>query len=454
MGRLFWKFFISIWLAQVLAIVVISGAFWLKENSDAQIAGSIEQGPPAHFLLDASEATLRTGGIEALRNLLRVNPREKVYAISVGGHELLGREVNPETLKQVRTLQARNTDAAALRTLIVHGEEWLLFVGRRGPPPAASLINGVGPGGRGKGGPPRWRFMPEIFALVGSLAAAGVLAWYFAKPIRHLRSAFDDVASGKLDARVGPAVGKRRDELADLARDFDRMAERLQDLVEGQRRLLHDVSHELRSPLARLQAAVGLARQSPDKAVSSLDRIERESTRMNVMIGELLTLARLEAGVFGALNELVALDELLVAVVDDARFEANASDKDVLLDAVPARAVRGNPELLHSAIENIVRNAVRHTADGTAVEVLLWQDRPDRVRITIRDHGDGAAEEELKDIFLHFVRGHNAHRQTGHGLGLAIADRVIRAHGGAVNARNAPGGGLEVAVELPCTASL
>jgi two-component system OmpR family sensor kinase len=454
MGRLFWKFFISIWLAQLVAVLGISGAIWIKDRNHAIRTQNIELGPPANFLLDASASILRVAGADGLRELLRQNLREQVYAVDDDGQEILGREVDPETLRQARELHARNGNLRALRTIEdAQRRQWLVFVGKRhhsAPPrPGTAAQSGRRPM---HGDLPHFPFMPMIFALLASLASAAVLAWHFAKPIRLLRAAFDAAASGDLSTRVGPGMGKRRDELTDLARDFDRMAGRVQDLVEDQRRLLHDVSHELRSPLARLQAAVGLARQRPEKAAASFDRMERESARMNGMIGELLTLSRMEAGVPGAMDEVFAIDELVAAIVDDARFEAQALGKHVRLDLKHSALVRGSAELLQRAIENVVRNALRHTAPGTTVEIDIERDdgKP-RVRVGIRDHGEGVPEQELDAIFRPFVKGSNASpRAEGHGLGLAIADRMIRAHQGAIHARNAAGGGLHVGIELPC----
>ena len=162
--------------------------------------------------------------------------------------------------------------------------------------------------------------LPISIGILASLGFSALLAWYLAKPIRHLRGAFDAAAAGKLDTRIGPRMGRRRDEIADLGRDFDRMAHQLQILLGSQRRLLHDVSHELRSPLARLQAAIGLARQQPEKLDASLDRIERESGRLDELVGELLTLSRLEAGMSGAADEEVDLVELVAGIADDARL--------------------------------------------------------------------------------------------------------------------------------------
>jgi two-component system OmpR family sensor kinase len=239
--------------------------------------------------------------------------------------------------------------------------------------------------------------------------------------------------------------------LADLGRDFDGMVERLHALLGGQRRLLHDVSHELRSPLARLQAAIGLARQQPEKIDASLARIERESTRMEKLVDELLTLSRLEASVLDPIEGEVDLGELLADVVDDAKFEAEASNRKLEVIGNGAAWVKGDPELLHRAIENVVRNALKHTAVGSTVVIQAQADaKSNEIHLAVLDRGPGVLADELTAIFEPFFRGAGAVQSSdGHGLGLAIAQRVVRSHGGRISAVNRDGGGLCVEIVLP-----
>lgn len=291
---------------------------------------------------------------------------------------------------------------------------------------------------------------PLIATLFASLLSAALLARYFSKPIRNLKTAFDAAADGNLDVRVGQAMSHRKDELADLGHDFDRMAERLRQAMQSQRRLLHDVSHELRSPLARLQAAVGLARQSPDKLITTMDRIELESSRIDQLVGELLTLSRLDAGAYDLNGEPFMINELLDAVLDDARFEAEGSGHLVTFEGGSHAKVRGHAEWLHRAIENVVRNALRHTPAGKTIRLSCEDDFPNRiVHIAICDEGPGVPEPELPQLFEPFFRGVHAQGTAGHGLGLAIARRIIDAHGGSIRARNRAQGGLCVEIVLP-----
>lgn len=291
--------------------------------------------------------------------------------------------------------------------------------------------------------------VPAILAglLASALCAAG-LAWYFAKPIRRLRQGFEAAANGDLAVRVAPGMGNRRDELADLGRDFDAMTERLQSVVEGQKRLLHDVSHEMRSPLARLQAAVGLARQQPERMTDLLARVERESERMNQLVGELLTLSRLEAGSSGTVSS-VDMDDLLAQLVEDARFEGAARQVTVNYASGNMAEVMANPELLHRAIENVVRNALRFSPLGGIVQIEAGVRDDGAFHIEVLDQGPGVHEADLEAIFTPFYRGAEAGDNNGYGLGLAIARRVVQVCHGAISARNVPGAGLLVSLKLP-----
>jgi len=302
-------------------------------------------------------------------------------------------------------------------------------------------------------GPPPWLRHPVPPLVAGSIVSlifAAALAWYFSRPIRSLRQAFDQVASGQLDVRVGQSLRGRRDELADLGRDFDRMAERLQVLLEGQRRLLHDVSHELRSPLARLQAAIDLLAQQPERAAEFVARIEREAGRMDQLVGELLTLARLDAGIRPRQDEPVDLAEVVANVVEDAEFEGQQRQCRIATEGLDSAVLHANRELLHRAVENVVRNALRHSPEGGVIVVALDAD-PARNELTIRvdDQGPGVPEAELEAIFEPFMRAPGANAFAGYGLGLAITRRVLDLYGGRARALNRPGGGLSVRLTLP-----
>ncbi|HET6669020.1 MAG TPA: ATP-binding protein [Pyrinomonadaceae bacterium] len=289
--------------------------------------------------------------------------------------------------------------------------------------------------------------------LIGS-AFCYWLARYLTAPVKKLRIATKELAQGNLSARVGRSGG-RRDELVSLGSDFDLMAEQIESLVQAQRRLLGDISHELRSPLARLNVALELARQrSGAETASALARIQREAENLNEMIGQLLTLTRLQTGTREIQKSEFDLCRLVREIADDAEFEAQSGNRAVKLESVAACSFFGNEQLLRRAIENVVRNAVHYTPEGTEVEieVLETSTTADQkaLTITVRDHGPGVPAAALEEIFRPFYRVDDARDREagGVGLGLAIAQRAIQLHGGTVSAANAPGGGLVVTISL------
>jgi two-component system OmpR family sensor kinase len=288
-------------------------------------------------------------------------------------------------------------------------------------------------------------------ALVTNLSLSSLLAWYLTRPIRILRSAFHAVAEGRLETRVQYLIGSRRDDIADLGRDFDRMAQRLQRLIGAQQRLLHDVSHELRSPLARLQAAVGLAQQEPHKFAAMLQRIESESNRLEAMLEDVLTLARLESGARHVPLETTDLIELIGAIVADAQFEARAQGRDTRFSGVGHCVVAVRAQLLQRAFENVIRNAVKYTRPGTRVEVEARCDAA-QLQVTVADRGPGIHDSATQAIFEPFYRVQNSRLNAkGFGLGLAIARGAIEFHGGRIAAVNRADGGLLVTMTLPLT---
>jgi two-component system OmpR family sensor kinase len=294
--------------------------------------------------------------------------------------------------------------------------------------------------------PPAPFWFPILVTALISTLFGGLMAWYVSKPIRTLQWALQRLAAGQLDTRVQAQMGRRRDELAELGADFDRMAQRMQVLVGAQQRLLHDVSHELRSPLARMQAAIGLARQQPERTLAMQERVERESMRLDGLVGELLTLARLEADVAQAPRERIDVVDLLAEVCDDARFEARAAHRDLVFTTHGGFVADVNGELLYRAFENVVRNAVKFTHEGTVVSVLAEASATGLV-ITVSDQGPGVPQEAHLRMFEPFQRIGDA-GVDGFGLGLTIAKRAIETHGGRIEAQAASGGGLAIRITL------
>ncbi len=454
MGRLFWKFFFFIWLAQLTSIWGVGSAIWLIRHNENQNLVGVDTSRPASYFVEAAASTLQFGGIEALKKLLETGSRRPVYAIDDEGHDILGRSVDPAMMESVKIAIKSGLPSQTIRQIAASGRMYLLFVPET---VVASTKFFQNPFGANAIDSPRrqqlhlYPVVPVVTATLASLIFASLLAWYFSKPIRNLRAAFESLAAGNLNATVISTMGKRRDDLADLGRDFDNMAGKLRGAIESQRRLLHDISHELRSPLARLQAAIGLLRQQPDNAEFTMGRIERECVRMDRLVGELLTLSKLDAGVIGSTQQTASIKELLDDIVADACFEARAQGKDVVVSGQCNAIIQGNIELLHHAIENVVRNAVKYAPIHTSVRIETWEN-PERclLGITVLDEGPGVPKDELDMIFEPFYRGNTSKKHTeGHGLGLAIAYRAIKAHGGNIRAVNRESGGLRIEMTFP-----
>jgi len=287
-------------------------------------------------------------------------------------------------------------------------------------------------------------------ALLVSALTCGWLARHLSAPIRRMQEGARSVASGQLDLRVSAGLEGRRDELAVLARDFDAMADKLRATREQRTQLLRDISHELRSPLARIRLALGLARQSPADPQRQLDRMELEIERLDSLISQILKLARLQSAGLELAREPVDLNELIEDVVADARFEAQAKNCRVEVSGTREMSLPAHRELLRSAIENVLRNAVRYSPEGGRVEVDV-REEPGVVNIRVRDRGPGVPPQELQRIFEPFYRvAESRDRDSGgEGIGLAITAQVMQAHGGRATASNRDGGGLEVALWLP-----
>lgn len=288
--------------------------------------------------------------------------------------------------------------------------------------------------------------MPMLIGCVVSVVFATAMAAYITRPIRRLDQAFQAIADAKLDERIGEALGRSQNELTALGPGFDRMAARLQTLVESQRRLLHDVSHEMRAPLARLQVAADLMERTPQRQAELTVQLHADIERMNRLVDELLTLARLETGNKVGQTERIFLHELLDVIAADGEFDAAQKQCEILVDCPDTVEISVYSELLYRAIDNVVRNAVHHTPEGSQILMRVAHEGI-HIRIDVEDQGQGVAEHQLATIFDPFVRA--AYAGEGYGLGLAITRRAIEAHGGTVVAENLTEGGFRISLRLP-----
>jgi two-component system sensor histidine kinase CpxA len=450
MKSLFLKIFLSFWLAQALFLVLailVTLAFRPRASSwEGLLATALNES------INAYEQNGREGLRDYLENLERTQ-RVRVYLYNENMEEVSHRGA-PEWALRVASGGSRMphegfifpTPPPVLRDSRASSDGLHRYTLVLSPPPGPRLF--LGP----KGLP-----IPGLFiAIISSGLVCYFLAWLLTMPVVRLRAATRRLAAGDLSARAGAPSVRRRDEVAGLMRDFDTMASRLEALVKAQSRLLNDISHELRSPLARLNVALGLARQrSGVESAAMLERIELEAARLNELIGRLLTLARMEDGEQRVPSTPVLLDEIVLNVAEDAEFEAQARHCHVRSE-IPAGswAVRGDASLLHSAIENVVRNAIRYTREGSTVQIHLEKepvDGVDEAVVRVTDCGEGVPPDALEKLFQPFYRLDDARgRQTGGvGLGLAITERAVRFHGGKVSASNRAEGGLMVEIRLP-----
>ena len=322
------------------------------------------------------------------------------------------------------------------------GKGYIVALGLPDQPPVGHMLKGLTHGLLG------WRL---LVLLLVTAAACFWLARSLTAPIRSLRQATRQFAAGDLSTRVAAQV-KGKNELAGLASDFDEMAGKIEILIDGQKRLLRDISHELRSPLARLGVALELSRQdsNPEARQKALNRIELEAQRMNEMIGQLLSLTRLESGATEFPQVEFDLAALLLRVVQDADFEARNRQRQVVYLGPETLVMSGYEELLARALENVIRNGINYTAVETQVDVELTR-QAGAILIRITDQGPGVPDAALVKLFEPFYRVADARdRQSGGcGIGLAIAEQAIRLHGGSIRASNRAEGGLLVEISLP-----
>ena len=376
---------------------------------------------------------------------------ENIYIIDKFGSEISNKEV-PEAVYSLKSFYKKKSKPATIMSdnyayigpeiVFSRGQHYLLFVKQKSKQHFSAVISHL-------------YISISIWHLVAALAISFLvcfgLAWYLTRPIHQLQRATRAFAGGDLTARAKDFIDKRHDEFTDLAEDFDQMADRIYRIIQSQKRLLSDVSHELRSPLTRMQIATGLAQNNatPDTK-NHLDRIELEVNRLDEMIGELLQVAALERGHIYEEHSNFVINDLLDVLVQDAQFEAEAHHKKVSLHCEEDIEFNGYYGLLARSIENVLRNAIRHTPEQTTVSIVLHKTQH-LIEINICDQGSGVNDEHLQKIFEPFYRPTEARERTsgGTGLGLAIAKRGIEANGGTISAHNQNDSGLCVLIRLP-----
>jgi signal transduction histidine kinase len=425
-----------LWLGCSLIITVVGSAFisawsvnWYDSDRRAPAARMVQ------FQLEEARAAYETGGRPALQLFLETLGRvydARGVLTDETGRDLLTNRDRSDLIRRARHPVAYPffRTGTMVGRAAEDGRYWFFFLEPR---------SRVG----------SWFLLPEhLFVIAAGILLCYWLAWHLTSPVRRLHKAVEAFGRGDLSVRVNST---RTDELGRLARAFDRMAGRIEMLLTAERRLLLDISHELRSPLARLGVAIELARSGEDLN-TSLNRIQKESDRLNALVTQLLQVTRAEGDPSSLRREPVRLDELVQQVLDDSSIEASAHGCELKYDGTGPATVEGDPELLRRAVENVVRNAIRYAPRESAVEVSLAPQNGKAV-LDVRDRGPGVPEEALPRIFDAFYRveSDRARSSGGIGLGLSIARRAIELTKGSIRARNVHPG-LEVEIELPTSA--
>jgi signal transduction histidine kinase len=457
MHSLYWRIFLAFWAALALILV---GTVTVAVNATAHRTDRpwVQRGQ----LYAQAARAFESSGPDALKSWLQSLPAEpfsRTFVIDPHGHEMLGRPL-PASLSAGTGNAAGSAAGTSAGAIAPIGGALVLVA-----PGGTTYHVVIGPVHSGPRlfGELELPGVPLSILAIALGVSAGVcflLARYLASPVDRLRLATRQMAAGDLNVRVLPALRGRQDDLGLLAADLDAMAERLRQLLDAKQQLLRDVSHELRSPLARLQLALSLARRGDGGAERHLARIAREADRLEQLIARTLRLVRLERPTHALEQVSVDVSELLRHIAADVAIEADAQGCGVEVQSQGSFLVSGDPELLRSAFENVIRNSVRYSPAGAMVSVSTRpaDTEPEQggwVEITFQDRGPGVPEKELGLIFEPFYRVEAAreHRRTGgEGLGLTIAARAVALHGGRIAASNREGGGLSVTVSLPAAA--
>lgn len=452
MRSLLLRIFLSFWLIIIVTVSTagVAGFLYAERMRDA-----IENFEIGDTLLDAS-AALDAGGREGLADWVRDNQKSRTIAIFVldeRGHDILDRRVPFGLTRAFRRHREHprmhildDRDPGNLRRSRPHpqlvaadGSVYTFFVA---PSRASHSVWTTADA--------RWLLF--VIALLVSGIVSYFLATAISGPVRKLRNATVALADGDLDVRVAESVGKRRDEFGMLGRDFDSMAENLQQAATRQTELSRNISHELRSPLARIRVAVELAKQK-NGDMPEFERLDHEAERLDALIGQILSYTKLHTSP-DTNPAPIEIDELIHEVVENVNYECKADGIDGVsvvaqIDASPVTL--GHADAMTSAIENIVRNAVHHSPPDSEVKIYLSQDK-EHVLIDVRDSGPGVDEGDLQRLFEPFFRTRESAESKdvrGTGLGLAIAERAVAVNGGTISARNHPDGGLLVRILLP-----
>ena len=444
-NTLFWKMLWGLLGAMLLSGVVVFGVA-LGMQYPAQSAPLVT-GPYASDRSRFAEEIARAGGKSALLSWLQGQKtgsrRTFVYAVGPDKTELSGRSLPDGAIDQALLFHSKNPADEAVKEILADGSPVLVFTAKAPVGLFESTIRLYHS---------RWRMPFWMVCLISILAASAVasgLAWQISRPMRDLQDAMKKAASGDLSARVSKNLRKTSTEFHLLADQFDQMAETIQQLVERQQKLFHSVSHELRSPLARINCAVELARKSSAQTPKMLDRIEKDVRVLDALVGDLLTYTRLNTQLPIDMAN-IDVNAVIAEIADNAALEGQAKGIEVNAEIPDSPTMAYAHEgMLYHAVENIVRNALRYSPEHSTILLQVILDPANNVVIRVQDEGPGVPPEELDKIFEPFVRGQKQATGSGYGLGLAIASEAVRHHKGILTARNVEPHGLEMVIRFP-----
>ncbi|QEY25917.1 HAMP domain-containing sensor histidine kinase [Neisseria zalophi] len=453
--KLFQRIFATFCAVIICAIFVASFSFWLVQNTIAE--NQFQQRRTIETtLMGSAISAFKVRGEQGAREILnewRDNPvSENVFVISGDlVQDILERPIDEQTIHTAREFALENPDSHLAHIEFDRwGEEYLFFIRnwdsqqiQRLPSPL--FIPGLELA-------PIWHeFIILSFIILVGLLLAYILTNNITKPIKILGSGMNRLASGDLETRIVQQMNDRDDELSHLAAQFDKMAAQLQQLVSKERHLLHHVSHEMRSPLARMQAIVGLIQAQPHKQEQYLKRLEGELTRMDTLVGELLTLSRLETSNVPLEKDNLALVPFFTQLVEDSQAVALQNHQKLLLQiekVADTASLPANEGFLYRAFDNVIRNAMAYSPEGSTITVKLYQDAKNWL-IDVTDNGSGVDEMQLPHIFTAFYRADSSAHKPGTGLGLAITKHIINQHSGKIIAENVKPNGLRIRFILP-----
>lgn len=467
MNNLFWRFFLVFWATLVFAVLLAWGIYKVQLT---RLTNDNTTFPSSQFMLDISRTLVKNQSFNELEQFLEKHGHAPwndttVWLINLQKQDFFGRKVSDINIDELADKTPDYTDK--------QGMHWYLVLsGKSAMPPAPpfrGLANPPGPPFKASpdlnmitppdGRPPRpplpfWLHPAFLLTaiLLASIVFSMLLARYIASPVRQLKQALAKLADNHWQTQLSPQLTGRQDEFGALSRNFNQMASSVANAIESQRRLLHDVSHELRSPLARLQILTGLSNQSPEEAVLLLQKVEKETEKLEQLVDEILTFSRLESGNTSLQLTDVDLTELLYSICEDAQLEAQSHCKQLRTELSDVSLIQGDSALLYRACENVIRNAVKFAAENTVISVKLTQ--PEKhILLTVSNMGDGVKEEDLPDLFTPFFRANRSCSSDGVGLGLSIAKRAVEAHHGSIQAANLKSGndviGFQVKITFP-----